>query len=74
MDNYLKTQSGRELLEKVIEQWNNSVAYGNFEGERGGNGVLEDELNSLRNDPVIHLLMTALSYQTNLLKEQDFPN
>lgn len=70
MDNHLKTQSGRELLEKAIEQWNNSVAYGNFEGEKGVNGVLEDELNSLRNDPVINLMMNALSYQTNLLKEQ----
>lgn len=76
MENKMNAQSGKELLNKAIEQWSQDGVLDSFAGDRTSSnkkldGVDENVLlHNLENDPVINLFMTALAHQTNLLKEQ----
>lgn len=72
MEKFMKPQSGKELLKEAIEQWEKNAGWGSIEERGNRDDSSEDEafFNNMRMDPVINLLMTALSYQTNMLKEQ----
>lgn len=76
MDNQLNIQSGRELLNEAIKQWEQDGLLDSFnDGKSFSNKRLDEaEENAVRQnlerDPVLNLLMTALAHQTNLLKEQ----
>ena len=72
MDNQLNIQSGKALLEKVIKQWEQDGLFDSFDDankrlDRDGESAVR---HNLQRDPVINLFMSALAYQTNLLKEQ----
>ena len=69
MDEHLTKKSGKELLQKAIEQWKRDGLWDRVEGKRGSLGEETGILDNMEKDPVINLFMTALSYQTNLLKE-----
>lgn len=69
MDEHLTKKSGKELLQKAIEQWKRDGLWDRVEGKRGGMGDETGILDNMEKDPVINLFMTALSHQTNLLKE-----
>lgn len=70
MDEHLTKQSGKELLQKAIKHWQSD---GLWDGEnrsagRGDSAIRDTE--NMEKDPVINLFMTALAYQTNLLKDK----
>ena len=72
MDDQLNIQSGKELLEKAIKQWEQDGLLDNYNDankrlEHEGESVVKQ---NLERDPVINLFMSALAHQTNLLKEQ----
>ncbi len=72
MDNQLNIQSGKALLEKVIKQWEQDGLFDSFDDANkrldcDGESAVR---HNLQRDPVINLFMSALAYQTNLLKEQ----
>ena len=70
MEDYLTKQSGKELLQKAVEYWKNN---GLWDGEERTDGRTENGIKYTENmekDPVINLFMTALAYQTNLLRDK----
>ena len=76
MDNCFNNQTGKELLKKAIDQW---IQEGFFNYEDDGTSFSKKRfdtseedaiIHNMENDPVVNLFMTALSHQTNLLKEQ----
>ena len=76
MDNQFKFQTGKELLEKSIEQWTQEGFFNyddngtSFSNKKFDNSEEEAFIQNMENDPVVNLFMTALAHQTNLLKEQ----
>ena len=76
MDNHFKFQTGKELLEKSIEQWTQEGFFNyddngtSFSNKKFDNSEEEAFIQNMENDPVVNLFMTALAHQTNLLKEQ----
>lgn len=75
MDNQINKQSGKELLNKAFKQWKRD---GLLESNNEGKSLSKKRLNrdeevvnhNLETDPVINLFMSAMAYQTNLLREQ----
>ena len=70
MEDYLTKQSGKELLKKAVEYWENN---GLWDGEERTDGRTEKGIKDTENmekDPIINLFMTALAYQTNLLRDK----
>lgn len=76
MDDQLKKQTGKELLEKAIKQWEQDGLLDSFnDGKTFSKTRLDaDEedvvKHNLEKDPVINLFMSALAHQSNLLNEQ----
>lgn len=76
MDDQLNKQTGKELLDKAIKQWEQDGFLDNYNDGKtfSKNRTDVDEENvvkhNLEKDPVINLFMSALAHQTNLLNEQ----
>lgn len=74
MDNQLNLQSGKKLIEKAVDQWEDNGFLDHYGGDglgqRSGGMGGEAAYDNLKKDPVVNLFMTALAHQTNLLKEQ----
>lgn len=76
MDDQLNKQTGKELLDKAIKQWEqdgflDSYNDGKTFSKKRLDGADENVVkHNLETDPVINLFMSALAHQTNLLRGQ----
>lgn len=76
MDDRLNKQTGKDLLDKAINQWEqdgllDSLNDGKSFSKKRLDGAEGNAVkHNLETDPVINLFMSALAHQTNLLKEQ----
>ena len=73
MNQNLTKNSGAELLHNAIKYWKESGHWDQKSNSKvfdESSDEFNEDFRNMENDPVLNILMTALSFQTNLLKEQ----